>query len=125
MDNAVARLVSNAEKLQASGETMGDPFELSRIRREDFRFHSGRTEGDDIFQALNKPSTKIERGHQGPSAFLIMASGLDRVCGYRILKLEQLSAWYTIRGVFKFCCFEVAGSAGDFPDLPTSAPILA
>lgn len=79
MDNAVARLVSNAEKLQASGETIGDPFEISRIRREDFRLHEGRSEGDDVLQAVNKSSLRTERGHQGPSAFLIMASGLDKV----------------------------------------------
>ena len=79
MDNAVARLVSNAEKLQASGETMGDPFEISRIRREDFHFHEGRTEGDDIYQAPPKGSSVTNRGHQNPSAFLIMASGLDKV----------------------------------------------
>lgn len=79
MDNAVARLVSNAEKLQASGETMGDPFEISRIRREDFQFHEGLTEGDDVLQSVNKSTKKTERGHQGPSAFLIMASGLDKV----------------------------------------------
>lgn len=79
MDNAVARLVSNVEKLQASGETMGDPFEISRIRREDFQIHTGLTEGDDILQSLNKLSSVTDRGHQGPSAFLIMASGLDKV----------------------------------------------
>ncbi|XP_076240994.1 dipeptidase B [Calliopsis andreniformis] len=112
MDNAVARLVSNAEKLQASGETMGDPFEISRIRREDFRFHSGLTEGDDVLQAMNKPSSKLERGHQGPSAFLIMASGLDRHGTQSKLPL-------------KYCHLDVADSAGDFPDLPTGAPVLA
>lgn len=79
MDNAVARLVSNAEKLQASGETMGDPFEISRIRREDFHFHEGRTEGDDIYQAPPEGSKTVNRGHQNPSAFLIMASGLGKV----------------------------------------------
>lgn len=79
MDNAVARLASNAEKLQASGEAVGDPFEISRIRREDFLTHQGRAEGDDILQALNKLSSKVPRGHQGPAAFLIKASGLDKV----------------------------------------------
>lgn len=84
MDNAVARLGSNAEKLQASGETMSDPFEISRIRREDFASHEGRAEGDDILQALNQPSSKLPRGHQGPAAFLIKASGLDKVLRYII-----------------------------------------
>lgn len=75
----MARLASNAQKLQASGEVMGDPFEISQIRREDFATHAGRAEGDDVLQALNKPSSKTPRGHQGPAAFLIKASGLDKV----------------------------------------------
>lgn len=87
MDNAVARLVSNAEKLQASGETMGDPFEISRIRREDFSFHEGRTEGDDVLNSDKDSSGVTNRGHQGPSAFLIMASGLDKV-GDKVSKLS-------------------------------------
>ncbi|XP_033340320.1 putative aminopeptidase W07G4.4 [Megalopta genalis] len=92
MDNAVARLVSNAEKLQASGETMGDPFEISRIRREDFNFHEGLTEGDDVLQSDNKDSLKTVRGHQGPSAFLIMASGLDNhgACSCSPLKYTHI-----------------------------------
>lgn len=79
MDNAVARLSSNAEKLRASGGTMGDPFEISTLRREDFKSHEGKAEGDDVVQAPSEVSTKINRGHQGPAAFLIKASGLDKV----------------------------------------------
>ncbi|XP_043267203.1 putative aminopeptidase W07G4.4 isoform X2 [Venturia canescens] len=78
MDNAVARLSSNAERLRASGGTMGDPFEISTLRREDFKSHEGKAEGDDVVQAPNEASTKINRGHQGPAAFLIKASGLDK-----------------------------------------------
>ncbi|XP_043687025.1 putative aminopeptidase W07G4.4 [Vespula pensylvanica] len=112
MDNAVARLVSNAEKLQASGETIGDPFEISRIRREDFRFHEGRSEGDDVLQAVNKSSVRTERGHQGPSAFLIMASGLDKNGTQSDKPL-------------KYCHLDIAGNAGDIPTQPTGSPILA
>lgn len=93
----MARLASNAEKLQASGEAIGDPFEISRIRREDFLTHQGRAEGDDILQALNQPSSKTPRGHQGPAAFLIKASGLDKVsyvyiCYYYCLNLKCFQA---------------------------------
>jgi len=90
MDNAVARLASNAEKLQASGEAVGDPFEISRIRREDFLTHQGRAEGDNILQALNQLSCKIPRGHQGPAAFLIKASGLDKVLCLLLLLFKFL-----------------------------------
>ncbi|XP_032663447.1 putative aminopeptidase W07G4.4 isoform X1 [Odontomachus brunneus] len=112
MDNAVARINCNAEKLQASGEVMGDPFEISRIRREDFRTHRGQAEGDDVLQALNKPSSKTLRGHQGPAAFLIRASGLDKhgVASEKPVKYSHL---------------DIAGSAGNFPDRPTGSPILA
>ncbi|XP_018054500.1 PREDICTED: putative aminopeptidase W07G4.4 [Atta colombica] len=112
MDNAVARLTSNAEKLQASGEVVGDPFEISRIRREDFLTHQGRAEGDNILQALNQLSSKIPRGHQGPAAFLIKASGLDK---HGNESKEPL----------KYCHLDIAGSAGDFPVQPTGSPILA
>ncbi|OAD55072.1 Putative aminopeptidase W07G4.4 [Eufriesea mexicana] len=79
IDNAVARLVSNAEKLQASGETMGDPIEISRLRREDFHYHAARSD-DDVFQgARSADNAQMNRGHQGPCAFLIVASGLDKV----------------------------------------------
>jgi len=80
MDNAVARLNSNAEKLQASGETMGDPIEISRLRREDYYSHRGLTEGDDILQTSAKRNNH-QRCHQGAAAFLIMASGLEKVRG--------------------------------------------
>lgn len=112
MDNAVAKLASNAEKLQASGETIGDPFEISRIRREDFQFHEGQAEGDDILQAGNKPSSATPRGHQGPAAFLIKASGLEK----NGLETEK---------PVKYCHLDIAGSAGTFPSPPTGAPILA
>ncbi|XP_011880685.1 PREDICTED: putative aminopeptidase W07G4.4 isoform X3 [Vollenhovia emeryi] len=112
MDNAVARLASNAEKLQASGEAIGDPFEISRIRKEDFQIHQGRMEGDDILQALNQPSSKVERGHQGPAAFLIKASGLDK---HGIGSEKPL----------KYCHLDIAGSAGSLPAQPTGSPILA
>lgn len=99
MDNAVARLVSNAEKLQASGETMGDPFEISRIRREDFSFHEGRTEGDDILNSGKDSSGVTNRGHQGPSAFLIMASGLDKVRwqGFKMCYVDDLSRFCSMK----------------------------
>ncbi len=46
---------------------------------QDFEAHRGPSESEDVIQANNKPSTMTDRGHQNPSAFLIMASGLDSV----------------------------------------------
>ncbi|KAL0105085.1 hypothetical protein PUN28_016616 [Cardiocondyla obscurior] len=112
MDNAVARRVNNAEKLQALGEAIGDPFEVSRIRREDFLTHQGKVEGDDILQALNQPSVKSQRGHQGPAAFLIKVSGLDK---HGIESEKPL----------KYSHLDIGGNSGKLPHQPTGAPILA
>ena len=41
MDNGPAHDIRNATKLQDAGDLVGDPFEISRIRREDYVFHTG------------------------------------------------------------------------------------
>jgi leucyl aminopeptidase len=98
MDNAVARKEGHAEKLQKDSESVGDPFEISTIRREDYQFHRGdkkftgkfsvcfykvvmlgKGEAEDVLQCNNKPSSQTARGHQGPAAFLVLTSGLDKV----------------------------------------------
>lgn len=62
-----------------AGEVLGDVFEVSSIRREDYEFHKGKSEYEDILQSNNLPSSATPRGHQTPAAFLIMTSGLDKV----------------------------------------------
>lgn len=62
-----------------AGEVLGDMFEVSTIRREDYEFHKGKSEYEEILQSNNLPSSATPRGHQTPAAFLIMASGLDKV----------------------------------------------
>lgn len=79
MCNGPARADKIDQKFFQSGEVSGDPFEISTIRREDFNFIAGKSEYEDILQASNNPSTMDSRGHQYPSAFLICASGLDKV----------------------------------------------
>ena len=39
----------------------------------------GKSEYEDVLQANNLPSSRTARGHQAPAAFIIMASGLDKV----------------------------------------------
>uniref|UniRef100_H2Z4C3 Cytosol aminopeptidase domain-containing protein n=1 Tax=Ciona savignyi TaxID=51511 RepID=H2Z4C3_CIOSA len=78
MDNGPAKQVNNSTMLQNKGNVLGDLCEISTIRREDYEFHTGKSEYEDVLQAGNKPSTQTPRGHQGPAAFLIMASGLDK-----------------------------------------------
>ncbi len=79
MSNGPARHANIPQEFYLAGESTGDPFEISTIRREDFKAHTGPSEYEDILQANNLPSTMTSRGHQTPSAFLIMASGLDEV----------------------------------------------
>ncbi|XP_052902934.1 putative aminopeptidase W07G4.4 [Anopheles moucheti] len=112
MDNGPARAVDHGLQLQRAGEAVGDPFEISVLRREDFDFHKGKCYGEDVLQANNLPSSRTPRGHQGPAAFLMLATGLDK-CG--------LGSSHPI----KYSHLDIAGSAGDVPHTPTGSPILA
>ncbi|KAF7200606.1 putative aminopeptidase W07G4.4 [Nothobranchius furzeri] len=112
MDNGPAHRSGNATQWQKAGEELGDLFEISTIRREDYEFHKGKSEYEDILQCNNLPSSATPRGHQTPAAFLIMASGLDK------------------HGVdsgapLPYSHIDIAGSSGPFPGVPTGAPILA
>lgn len=112
MDNGTAREMKNAQKIQETGHRYGDPFEISTIRREDYEFHAGRSEYEDVLQAGNSPSTMTNRGHQGPGAFLTLASGLDK---HGLDSQLQLP----------YSHLDIAGSSGPFPGVPTGAPVVA
>ncbi|XP_038133133.1 putative aminopeptidase W07G4.4 [Cyprinodon tularosa] len=112
MDNGPAQRGGNAAQWQKAGEVLGDVFEISSIRREDYEFHKGPSEYEDILQCNNLPSSATPRGHQTPAAFLIMTSGLDK------------------HGVdsdapLPYSHIDIAGSSGPFPGVPTGAPIVA
>ncbi|XP_044231811.1 putative aminopeptidase W07G4.4 [Thunnus albacares] len=112
MDNGPAHRSGNAAQWQKAGEVLGDVFEVSSIRREDYDFHKGKSEYEDILQSNNLPSSATPRGHQAPAAFLIMASGLHK------------------HGVdsdapLPYSHVDIAGSSGPFPGVPTGAPIVA
>lgn len=77
MDNKPARAERTAEAIAATGEIWGDPFELSRLRREDFAIIAPRTANEDVISCNNLPSSRTPRGHQFPMAFLARASGLE------------------------------------------------
>eukprot|EP00118_Oscarella_pearsei_P020755 m.227265 g.227265 ORF g.227265 m.227265 type:complete len:524 (+) comp40036_c0_seq47:3086-4657(+) len=112
MDNGPAVKKEAALKLQKAGDMMGDPFEISTIRREDFEFVSGRSEYEDILQCNNQPSSSTPRGHQFPAAFLIRASGLDEHGNDSSSPIP-------------YSHIDIAGSSGPFPGVPTGAPIPA
>ena len=77
LDNGPARALGTAEALAAHGDRFGDPFEVSRLRREDFDFVRPRSQADDVLSCNNAASSATPRGHQFPMAFLCLAAGLD------------------------------------------------
>ncbi len=78
IENAPALSAGCAQKLSQLGELWGDAFEISRLRREDWKFVRPRTPADDVLSCNNGASSVTARGHQFPMAFLIIASGLER-----------------------------------------------
>jgi len=76
IENAPARRAGVADALEQLGEDWADPFERSRLRREDYDFIRPRSRADDVLSANTLPSTVTARGHQYPTAFLTVASGL-------------------------------------------------
>jgi leucyl aminopeptidase len=77
IENGPARRRSVAQQLAEAGEAWGEPFELSRLRREDFAFIAPRSLAEDVLSANTLPSALTARGHQYPAAFVTVASGLD------------------------------------------------
>uniref|UniRef100_H2Y409 Cytosol aminopeptidase domain-containing protein n=1 Tax=Ciona savignyi TaxID=51511 RepID=H2Y409_CIOSA len=112
MDNGPANEIKNSTQLREAGDAVGDMFEVSTIRREDYVFHTGKSEYEDVLQCNNAPSSRTPRGHQSPSAFMIMASALD---AHGIDSDNPL----------KYTHLDIAGSEGEFPGVPTGAPITA
>ncbi|PFX15966.1 putative aminopeptidase W07G4.4 [Stylophora pistillata] len=66
----------------------------------------------EVLQCNNSPSSRTPRGHQFPAAFLIRASGLDK---HGIDSERPLC----------YSHFDIAGSSGSFPQVPTGAPVVA
>jgi len=113
LDNGPAHAEHFAKNMQQVGLDLGDMFEISRIRREDYSFiKKGTGEGEDLLQCNNLPSSGTPRGHQFPAAFMIEGSGLNK---HGLNSAEPL----------KYTHFDIAGSGGSIPDLPSGVPILA
>lgn len=112
IDNGPAKNSKHALKLKEMGDSIGDPFEISTLQKEDFEFNLSKGYGEKLVQCNNLPSSKTPRGHQVPAAFMIVASGLD-AHGTR----SEMP--------IKYSHIDIAASAGDVPDIPTGAGILA
>ncbi|KXS19457.1 peptidase M17, leucyl aminopeptidase domain-containing protein [Gonapodya prolifera JEL478] len=78
VENGPARVMRVGEKLAEVGTEWGGPFEVSRLRVDDFDFIAPTQPTEDVVQANHLPSSGTSRGHQFPAAFMIVASGLDK-----------------------------------------------
>lgn len=79
MDNVPAAKANIARSLFEVGHANGDPFEVSVVRRDDFKVIEPKHSGYDLEQIVFGGNRGI-RGHQYPGAFLQVVSGLDK-CG--------------------------------------------
>ena len=112
-----AREANVSKRLFDAGHFIGDPFETSTLRREDYNLIKPSSENEDVIQANDKPSTMTSRGHQYPAAFLSLASGISK---HGLDSQNHIS----------FTHVDIAGSAEESPtglSLPrvTGAPIPA
>ncbi len=112
LDNGPAHKAMVAQSLQQNGELCGDPFELSRLRREDWDFVAPTSKAWDVLQCNNLPSSGTPRGHQFPMAFLCITSGLDRHGGDSKKPLPYTHV-------------DIAGSADDARGNATGRPVAA
>lgn len=108
--NGPSRAQNVDKQFFSVGEAIADPYEISTLRREDYKMIAGPSEYEDILQCNNAASTMTSRGHQFPAAFLIAGSGLDK---HGIDSDKQIP----------YAHIDIAGSSGPFPGLPTASPL--
>lgn len=75
----MCREARHAERLAAAGAALGEPAEVSTVRREDLAAHAGRAPHDDLHQADSLPSTAVSRGHQVLCRAVPCCAALGRV----------------------------------------------
>jgi len=112
MDNGPAKKLNSSRTLQQGGDEIGDLFEISTIRREDWNFVVGKSEYEDILQCNNVASSRTPRGHQMPAAFLIRVSGLDK---HGIDSDKPIA----------YSHLDIAAGSGPFPGIPSGSPVAA
>lgn len=119
LDNGFARKHKISKRIYNAGHVLGDPFEISTLRREDVECVKGGRSSEDLVSANDLASTMTNRGHQYPAGFMLQASGLDQYG----LDNRELSIGYTH--------LDVAGSAellaGEGWSIPrvTGSPVAA
>lgn len=108
MENGPAKAKNVCKELQEAGDEMGEPCEISTMRREDYDATVSTTEYQDFLQIETKSG---HRGHQFAGCFLTRASGLDK---HGIDSDKQLP----------YVHVDIAGSSGLYPDMPKATPLL-
>ena len=121
IDSAAAKADGGlAPHIAAAGALLGQPMEVSSLRREDFAFIapgcsntavSASGEQYDVLQANNLPTSVTARGHQFPMAFLSIASGLQEHSACSSMPLP-------------YCHIDLANSVVDPHGVETGSPIL-
>jgi leucyl aminopeptidase len=76
IENKPARDLGVIQSLSECSERWGEPLEWTRVRREDYAFCAGRSNAEDLVSSNRLASVDTMRGHQGPFAFLDVASGI-------------------------------------------------
>lgn len=76
IENKASRDKGVIAGLVECGERWGEPFEWTRVRREDYAFCAAKTNAEDLVSSNRLASVDTMRGHQGPFAFLDVASGI-------------------------------------------------
>ena len=76
LDNTAARRLGISARLFSASQSIAEPFEMSTLRREDFKIIAATDPEEDCLQANRHPSVATSRGHQYPMAFMITAAGL-------------------------------------------------
>ena len=79
MSNGPAVSKSVDKDLSNAGTKIGDPYEISILRGDDYKKHTSTIPNQDILQIGAGGDSLSFRSHQGAACFLIMASGLDQV----------------------------------------------
>jgi len=78
LDNGPAKKQKLSKKLQNEGEKWGDPFEISIVRKDDFDSIQPKNSTYDVTQSSYNATVSTPRGHQIPTAIMIVASGLSQ-----------------------------------------------
>ena len=76
IENGPSRAQGFLRTLSEAGELLGEPFESTLPRREDYLFVAPKAPTEDVLSSNRLASVNTPRGHQGPFAFIDVASGL-------------------------------------------------